>query len=146
MTEVVINIKQAVITLGFFYTDDKKTTTYFKVYTLLSCACCKSTTSQVALVVKNLPAMQETQDLSLGLEDPLEEKMATHCSVFSWKIPWKECPRWLQSMGSQIVRHNSGMEYPQKDFVSKYSVGCGFEYAQNMSRTHLSELLTHLFA
>jgi len=45
---------------SIFYTDDKKTKTYFKVYTLLSCAYFKSTTSQVALVVKNLPAMQET--------------------------------------------------------------------------------------
>ena len=37
---------------------------------------------------KNLPAMQETQDQSLGQEDSLEKKMAIHSSPLSWKIPW----------------------------------------------------------
>ena len=44
----------------------------------------------VAPMVKNLPAMQETQVLSLGWEDPLEEEMATHSSVVAWEIPWTE--------------------------------------------------------
>ena len=47
------------------------------------------------LVVKNLPAvqkMQETWVQSLGWEDPLEEGMATHCSVLAWRIPWAEEP------------------------------------------------------
>ena len=39
-------------------------------------------------------------------EDPLEEKMATHCSILAWKIPWTEEPSRLQSMGSQRVSHN----------------------------------------
>ena len=39
-------------------------------------------------LVKNLPAMQEMQVLSLGQEDPLEEEMATHSSVLGWRIPW----------------------------------------------------------
>ena len=39
--------------------------------------------SQVALVVKNLPAMQETQVGSLGYEDPLEKRMATHSSILA---------------------------------------------------------------
>jgi len=38
---------------------------------------------------------------SLGLEDPLEEGMATHSSILVWKIPWTEEPDRLQSMGSQ---------------------------------------------
>ena len=43
--------------------------------------------------------MQETQVRSLGQEDPLEEKMATHLSVLAWKIPWTEEPGGLQSTG-----------------------------------------------
>ena len=50
--------------------------------------------------VKNLPAMQETQETrvqSLGQEDPLEE-MVTHSSILAWRIPWTEEPGGLQSM------------------------------------------------
>ena len=57
-------------------------------------------------VVKNMPAMQETQDRSLGWEDPLEEEMATDSSILAGKIPWPEEPGGLQSMGSQRVRHD----------------------------------------
>ena len=39
-------------------------------------------------MVKNLPAMQETQVLSLGWKDPLEKEMATHSSILAWEIPW----------------------------------------------------------
>ena len=39
-------------------------------------------------------------------EDPLEEEMATHSSIFAWRIPWTEEPGGLQCMGSQKVRHN----------------------------------------
>ena len=56
-------------------------------------------------MVKNLPAMQETQVLSLGWEDPLEERKATHSSILAWRISWTEESDRLQSMGSQIVRH-----------------------------------------
>ena len=59
-------------------------------------------------MVKNLPAMQETQKRkvhSLGQEDPLEESMATHSSILAWRIPWTEEPGGLQSMGHR-VRHN----------------------------------------
>ena len=61
--------------------------------------------SLVAQMVKNLPAMQETQVWSLGQEDPLEKEMATHSSILAWKIPWTEEPRGLQSMGLQRVSH-----------------------------------------
>ena len=46
--------------------------------------------SLVAQMIKNLPAMQETQVPSLGREDPLEKGMATCSSVLAWKIPWTE--------------------------------------------------------
>ena len=62
--------------------------------------------SLVAQMVKNLPAMQETQVLSLGWEDPLEKEMATHSSILAWRIPWTETPGGLQSMGLQRLRHN----------------------------------------
>ena len=51
-------------------------------------------------MVKHLPTMQETWVRSLGLEDPLEKKVATHSSTIAWKIPWMEEPGRLQSMGS----------------------------------------------
>ena len=62
--------------------------------------------SLVAQLVKNLPAVQETQVQSLGWEDPLEKEMAMHSSILSWKISWTEEPSGLQSMGSQRVGHN----------------------------------------
>ena len=56
-------------------------------------------------VVKNLPAMQETQVRSLGREDPLEEERASHSSILAWEIPWTEERGGLQSMWSQRVGH-----------------------------------------
>ena len=59
--------------------------------------------------VNNPPAVQETQEMQvqfLGLEDPLEEEMATHSSILAWRIPQTEEPGRLQSMGSQRVRHD----------------------------------------
>ena len=50
--------------------------------------------------------MQETWTQSVGWEDPLEEEMATHSSIFAWRIPWTEEPVGLQSIGSQRVEHN----------------------------------------
>ena len=62
--------------------------------------------SLVAQRVKHLPTMQDTRVPSLGWEDPLERKMATHSSTLAWKIPWSEKPGRLQSMGSQRVGHD----------------------------------------
>ena len=53
----------------------------------------------VAKMVKNLPAMQETQVQSLGQKDPLDKGIATHSSILAWRIPWTEEPGGLQSMG-----------------------------------------------
>ena len=55
--------------------------------------------SVVSQMVKNLPAMQETQVWSPGREDPPKKEMATHSSVLAWRIPWTEEPGGLQSMG-----------------------------------------------
>ena len=48
--------------------------------------------SLVAQMVKNPPAMQETQVQSQGQEDPLERGMATHSNILSWRISWIEEP------------------------------------------------------
>ena len=61
-------------------------------------------------MVKKLSAMQETRDRSLNLEDLLEEKMATHSNILTWRIPWKEEPVGLESMGSQRVRPDLATE------------------------------------
>ena len=52
-------------------------------------------------MVKNLPAMRDSQVQSLGQEDPLEKGMTTHSSILTWRIPWTEELGWLQSKGSQ---------------------------------------------
>ena len=57
-------------------------------------------------MVKNLPAMWETQVRSLGEEDPLEKGMASYSSILAWRILWTERPGGLQSMGSQRVRYD----------------------------------------
>ena len=66
-------------------------------------------------MVKNLPEMQEMHVRSQGLEDLLEEGMATHSSTLAWKLPWTEEPSGLQSteepgglqsMGSLRVGHD----------------------------------------
>ena len=59
--------------------------------------------------VNNLPAMQEPQKMrvqSLGREGPLEEDMASHSSILTWRIPWAEEPGGPESIGLQRVRHN----------------------------------------
>ena len=55
-------------------------------------------------MVKNLPTMQKTKVQSEGWEDPLEKRMATHLSIFAWRIPWTEEPCKLWSTGLQRVR------------------------------------------
>ena len=62
--------------------------------------------SLVAQMVKNPPAVQETQVQSLGQEDPLEKGMATHSNILAWRIPWTEEHGRLPPMGSQTVGHD----------------------------------------
>ena len=57
-------------------------------------------------MVKNLPAMQETQVKSLGWEDPQEKEMATHSRTLAWRISWTKEPGRLQSMGLQRVGYD----------------------------------------
>ena len=60
-------------------------------------------------MVRNLPANEgdiRTQVRSLHREDPLEEDMAAHSSILTWRMPWTEESGGLQSMGSQRVRHD----------------------------------------
>ena len=66
----------------------------------------KPLASLVAQMVKNLPAVQETQVLSLGQEDPLEKGVVTHSGILAWRIPWTEEPGGPQSMESQRVKYD----------------------------------------
>ena len=50
-------------------------------------------------MIKNLPALQETQVQSLGQEDPLEKGMAIHSSILAWRILMDRGPGGLRSMG-----------------------------------------------
>ena len=54
---------------------------------------------------KNLPVVQETWEIwvqSLGLEDPLEEEMATHFNILAWKIPWTEELSGLHGVAKRV--------------------------------------------
>ena len=62
----------------------------------------------VAQMVENLSAIQETQVQSLGQEDPLEKRMATHSSILAWKMLRTEDLGELQSMALQRNRYNLG--------------------------------------
>ena len=57
--------------------------------------------SLVTQMVKNLPAVQETQVPSLAHKNPLKKAMAIHSGVLAWRIPWTEELGRLQPMGSQ---------------------------------------------
>ena len=89
-------------------------------------------------MIKNLPAMQETWVQSMGWEDPLEEEMATHSSIFAWRIPWTEEPGRQQSVGSQSQTRLS-------DFTSlhfSFSVSCKII---SVAVQKLFSLMSHLF-
>ena len=79
--------------------------------------------SLLARSVKNLPAVQETHVRFLGWEDPLEKEIATHSSILAWRIPWREEPGRLQSMGSQRVRHDLGTKPPHWSLVKNPAPG-----------------------
>ena len=91
-------------------------------------------------MVKNLPAMQETQLLSLGQEDPLKKGIATHSSILVWKTPQVEEPGKLQAMGSQRVAH---------DWVTNTSttlLHCGKFQKEKGIPGHFTCLLRSLYA
>ena len=62
--------------------------------------------SLVAQMVKNLPAMWETQVRYLGQEDTLEKGMTTHFSILAWRVPWTKEAGGLKSIGSKRVGHD----------------------------------------
>ena len=57
-------------------------------------------------MVKNPSAIKKTRVRSLGLEEPLEEEMASHSSIISWEIPWTEELMDYRPWGRKRVRHN----------------------------------------
>ena len=76
--------------------------------------------------------MQETQVQSLGQEDPLEEEMAMHSSIFAWEIPWTEEPGGLQSMASRESIEQASSEGMLKKETQRgeSSTGCRLEGKQ----------------
>ena len=60
---------------------------------------CLTALALVVQMVKNMSGVQKTQVRSLGPEDPLEKRMATHSSILAWRTSWTEEPGGLQSMG-----------------------------------------------
>ena len=89
--------------------------------------------SLVAQLVKNPPAMQETQAWSLGQEDLLEKEMATPSSILAWRILWTEEPGGLLSMRSQRVRH----DWVTNIFLST-NPACLLAFELWAARSHLS--------
>ena len=72
----------------------------------------------MAQTVKNLPAIQEMQVLSLGWKDPLEKERATHSSLLAWRIPWTEAPGRLQSMGLQESDTTERLTHTQSQYMT----------------------------
>ena len=103
------------LSLFFFFRNWKTSRTVFIYISILmdkSEQCILNSTiysfraSLEAQMIRNLPAMWETQVWSMGWEDPLEEGMATHSRILAWRIPGTEEPAELQSVGLQKVRHD----------------------------------------
>ena len=62
--------------------------------------------AQLQRIHLTMQETQETQNQSLGQEDPLEKEIETHSNIVAWEIPWTEEPGGLQSTGLQKVRHD----------------------------------------
>ena len=95
-------------------------------------------------MVNSLPAMQETQVLSLGWEDPLEEEMATHYSILAWRIPWMEEPGELQSMGrkesdtTELLTYNRAAQFGQKPSGGCPRLGEAMTFRSTCLKQHVS--------
>ena len=76
----------------------------------------------MAQLVKNLPAMRETWIQSLGWEDPLEKRMATHSSILAWRIPWTvhriaKSQTRLSDFHFHLYNHKCMQEYKEMNMV-----------------------------
>ena len=80
-------------------------------YSLWSCIFNSLCNIQGGSVESICVPVQKTWVQSLSQEDPLEKEVATHPSILAWRIPWREEPDELQSMGSKRVGHNLATEY-----------------------------------
>ena len=87
-------------------TEENEKCVHFWILTLFTSVSSVLRVYLVAQMVKNLPAMQETSDRSLGWEDPLEEGMATIPVLLPGESPWTEESGELQPMGLQRVRYD----------------------------------------
>ena len=98
-------------------------------------------TSLVAQMVKRLSTMRETWVRSLGREDPLEKAMAIHSSTIVWKIPWTGEPGWLQSMGSQRVRHDwaTSLFHMLLWLMHRNTFKCITKFVENYNIVHFSQ-------
>ena len=90
--------------------------------------------------------MRETRVWSLGREDPLEKEMATHSSTLAWRIPWREEPGMLQSMGSQRVDMTERLHFTsdsylyifQKVVITCFCLHFSFPYFYNIIEASFS--------
>ena len=71
----------------------------------------------VVQLVKNLPAMQETQVRFLGWEDALEKGMSAHSSILAWRSPWTGEPGRPQSMELQRARQDKATKYAYMQLI-----------------------------
>ena len=78
------------------------------LYSIVCIHLCLCWAPLVAQMVKNLTAIWKTWVRSLGWEDPLEKRMASHSSIFAWRIPWTEELGRLQSMGCKVLDTTEG--------------------------------------
>ena len=70
---------------------------------------------------------------SLGREDPLEKKMATHSSILAWKIPWMEETGGLQTIGSQRAGHDSTFNFKVVSVAADETTLRNLEYGKSVS-------------
>ena len=98
-------------------------------------------------MVKNLPAVQETQVQSLGQEDPLKKGMATHSSILVLRVPWAQGPGRLLSMGSQRVGHDweTFIFIHTQEYLDSKRSEVGLASGRVESRNSDELIWTHLF-
>ena len=81
-------------------------------------------TSRAAQMVKCLPTKRETQVQSLGQEDLLEKKMATHSRTLPWKIPWTEEPGSYGPWGCKQSDTTERLHFASLHFTSLHLLVC----------------------